>query len=139
MKCNKCKREKELESFNFRNKVKNIKNGICKDCQKTYKNSYYRRNKESHYARNNVTKQTLKSYIKNNKNSGCVICRELSIPCLEYHHLVSENKEHLVSKMVDRGSLKKLKEEIDKCVILCSNCHRKIHHDLDKLILEILN
>jgi hypothetical protein len=60
---------------------------------------------------------------------GCVVC-ELSpkYPAIEFHHLPRYNKDKAISRMVsEHKSWKDIKEELRKCVTLCSNCHREIH------------
>lgn len=46
------------------------------------------------------------------------------IYALEFHHL--GNKEYAPTKMFQKGlSWDKIKKEIDKCELLCANCHRE--------------
>lgn len=61
----------------------------------------------------------------NKKSSGCCICGEKDVACLDFHHI--SDKYDQISHM-QTHSLKRIVEEIDKCVILCSNCHRKLHY-----------
>lgn len=58
-------------------------------------------------------------------NSCCKSCDEKDLCCLEFHH--TKNKSFNISDAIWRFGLSKLKSEINKCIILCSNCHRKIH------------
>lgn len=54
-------------------------------------------------------------------------CGEADIRCLEFHH-TSTNKVETVANAVRNGwSLKRIMSEIQKCVLLCANCHRKLH------------
>lgn len=49
------------------------------------------------------------------------------IDALEFHHLDTSQKDFGIS---DRGytrSWKKIREEIEKCKLVCANCHREIH------------
>lgn len=59
------------------------------------------------------------------KTNGCYICGEKDIACLDFHHL--SDKTTQVSWM-QTHSYNTIKEEIDKCIVLCSNCHRKLHY-----------
>lgn len=47
----------------------------------------------------------------------------------DFHHKDPTLKERQIAELL-RGSEKKLYEEIDKCVMICSNCHRKEHAKL---------
>ena len=57
----------------------------------------------------------------------CTQCSESYTKCLEFHHLDPSSKIDDISKTLHNGSIKKLTEEIFKCTILCSNCHKKVH------------
>ena len=60
----------------------------------------------------------------------CVECGENHVSCLEFHHIDPSRKEGLISKLV--CSKKRLQEELKKCIVLCSNCHRKHHYQENK-------
>lgn len=120
----KCKTEKPEEDFPFRNKSKGIRNCVCKLCQREYKLKYYYKNKESHYLRNAKTNKKLKEYALSKKDK-CIVCGEMTKICLDWHHL--RDKEDVIARICKSGSMKKLNLELDKCVVLCANCHRKVH------------
>lgn len=126
MKCNKCGIDKNAEEFPFKNKKLNKRSSICKECQREYKLKYYYNHKETHYERNKKTKQKITDYINDYKKTHpCLKCGESTIECLDFHHL--GNKEIEVAKLKGYGSLNKVKNEISKCIVLCANCHRKLH------------
>jgi hypothetical protein len=58
---------------------------------------------------------------------GCARCSQTHVACLEFHHRDPSQKDFLLSVGVAKYSLKRLQTEVDKCEIICSNCHR-IHH-----------
>lgn len=61
------------------------------------------------------------------QNSNCE-CGESYHKCLEFHHLDKSLKIENVSKMINKCvSVDIFKNEIKKCKIMCSNCHRKLH------------
>lgn len=55
-------------------------------------------------------------------------CDEDRPVCLTFHHIKQEEKVTTVSEMLDNSySLSELQDEIEKCIILCRNCHEAIH------------
>jgi 5-methylcytosine-specific restriction endonuclease McrA len=59
----------------------------------------------------------------------CLKCIEGDTNCLDFHHVDKKKKKNSISKMVAQGlSVRKILSEIRKCVVLCSNCHRKQHY-----------
>jgi hypothetical protein len=70
-------------------------------------------------------------YEQKQRSEGCANCSEADPACLDYHHREDAEKEMTVSEMVTYGySKEKLRAEMDKCVILCANCHRKEHYQV---------
>lgn len=53
-------------------------------------------------------------------------CRE----ALEFHHLNSFRKDFGISSKGYTRSWGKVQKELDKCILLCANCHREIHAEL---------
>ena len=70
----------------------------------------------------------VRNYLDAIKAKGCVLCGySKCLPALEFHHVLSDKKFEL-SKV--KKSLKKVTEEIGKCVCVCANCHREIHANM---------
>ena len=67
----------------------------------------------------------------------CLICNESDCDCLEFHHLDQNKKEYNVSELLTY-SWAKIDREIQKCVVLCANCHRKEHARLRRNELSLL-
>ena len=63
------------------------------------------------------------------KSKGCEICGEKELCCLEFHHINPETKINSVINMLDEPK-EVILEEVNKCIILCANCHRKVHAGL---------
>lgn len=58
----------------------------------------------------------------------CSKCEQTFHPAVyEFHHLDPLTKDRDPSKMLQL-SLERLKAELDKCILLCANCHRIEHH-----------
>lgn len=49
---------------------------------------------------------------------------------LEFHHKESSGKDFGISYKGYTRGWNKVREEIDKCLLLCANCHREIHTEL---------
>jgi len=64
------------------------------------------------------------------KGCKCVMCGyDKHYGALEFHHLDSGDKDVNWTKLRLR-SWDKITAELDKCVLLCANCHREEHHKL---------
>ena len=61
-------------------------------------------------------------------SKSCERCGESDNACLDWHHTDPTQKEASVSWLLANSSRQSITEEIDKCVCLCANCHRKLHY-----------
>jgi predicted HNH restriction endonuclease len=83
-----------------------------------------------------VTKRRkkLKTMAVELKGGKCQICGyNRCISALDFHHIDGKSKEFDLSTKGLTRSWEKIKKEIKKCVLVCSNCHREIHAGLIKL------
>lgn len=110
-KCSNCGRVLPVSSFNYWNKKDGTRMSICKDCEKE-------KQKRKHEHKKEIL-QTLKSV-------GCCVCGESEPCCLDFHHIDQKNKEFNMGSALSKSD-EKIIEEASKCVVVCSNCHRKIH------------
>lgn len=68
------------------------------------------------------------------KGGSCEICGYNKYNgALEFHHLDPNEKDFSISSKGYTRSWEKVKTELDKCVMLCANCHREVHAGLIKL------
>lgn len=67
-----------------------------------------------------------KEWLDSQKTS-CNKCGESDIACIDFHHKDSTKKDANLSEAIARWSIKRLQIEVNKCILLCSNCHRKLH------------
>lgn len=91
---------------------------------------WYYKNKDYYRKRKNNRKKKIREWYRNLKSEkSCKRCGEDHPATLEFHH--PEGREGLtVGKMVSLGySKEKIKKEIDKCEVLCSNCHKILHYN----------
>lgn len=126
--CNKCSSRKPLSAFS-KNKAR--KDGLayaCKECIRSYSKEHYKKNIKIY--KNKARKWANKArekYQEYKATLSCNVCGESEPCCLDFHHRDPETKDFTLSKASAGMSLKRIKEEIEKCVVLCSNCHRKVH------------
>jgi hypothetical protein len=98
-----------------------------RDRVKIYKQKY--KDKTKDYNRSLV--QQIK------ENNSCNICGETRFYCLDFHHRDPSTKKDTVCNLIRHGySTQTIKEEIDKCDIICSNCHRKEHTNTYKYLTK---
>ena len=65
--------------------------------------------------------------------SRCIICGyDKCLDAFDFHHVDPTNKTDSVTKFYLHTE-KKLKAELDKCVLLCCRCHREVHAGITKL------
>lgn len=128
-KCSKCKEILSIEDFN---KKKSTKDGLdhqCRACNSKHTKSHYQRNKQ--YYKNKAEKRDKEFrqwYIELKKKYKCADCVENHPACIDFHHLDKQTKLGTVSQLASAGHPKEvILEEIEKCIPLCANCHRKRH------------
>lgn len=68
------------------------------------------------------------------KGGKCVLCGYNKCEdALQFHHLDSDKKEFGVSQSGLTRSWDRVKNEIEKCILVCANCHREIHSGIRSL------
>lgn len=126
--CSECKKEQGIENFHVRSYVKGTHQSYCKKCRKSRDALDWLKNKNSRKEKRRQSRKRVRAEFKAYKDSlCCALCSESSTECLDFHHKDPKEKEYLVSYLSNNGSKEKLFEEIAKCVVLCANCHRKVH------------
>lgn len=65
------------------------------------------------------------------KGEKCSICNyNKCINALEFHHLDPSQKDFSISNVKLYSFSETVKKELDKCILVCANCHREIHSKL---------
>ncbi len=105
-----------------------------KEYQRNYQRSWHQRHRAKRLARMYERKRAIHKYIQNMKNQlRCVDCGQRHPATLHFHHLNSEDKVFNISYAANRGfSLDRIKKEIEKCIVLCANCHAIRHYNMRK-------
>lgn len=120
----------ELQLFDAPNGQK-----FCKKCGETKPiTEFYRKGKTLQHCCKKCSNEYIISTQKLKKQKAieykggkCIICGyNKYFGALEFHHIESDKKEHNLSYM-KTYSFEKMKKELDKCILVCANCHREIH------------
>ena len=107
---------------------------------KEWKRQWYKRNKKRIIKKSAIRSEKIRKEMYQflddyKENHGCKICEETEPCCLVFHHLNPQEKDLSISMAVRKGWGKaRLQKEIDKCVVLCANCHRKLHAGVTQLV-----
>lgn len=128
--CSQCKVVKPIASFAWKRKGKRL-HSHCRKCQAIWRRAHYVTNSKKERSRVLSRRRDLVAWLKLFKTScACSRCGENHPATLDFHHLDRAAKEIGINTVARRGwSLARIKREIEKCEVLCSNCHRKLHWD----------
>jgi hypothetical protein len=92
--------------------------------------AYYQRNKEACKAASRKRKLRAAEWLKNYKATlSCIRCGENHPACLQFHHRNPNEKKADLGLAVGNGwNIERIMKEIEKCDVLCANCHLKEHY-----------
>jgi 5-methylcytosine-specific restriction endonuclease McrA len=127
--CTLCQTQKDLSQFNKKSSNKDGLQNVCRECNAKRSKQYYAENREKHLKiirkrSNKVIANNQKYIVEYLQNNPCVDCKEFDIIVLEFDHQRDKNKN--ISSLVSEGySLDTVKKEIEKCEVVCANCHRR--------------
>ena len=70
---------------------------------------------------------------------SCESCgiTEMRLGFFEFHHTDPKTKEREIGSMLNSASIEKINKELEKCVMLCPNCHKKEHLSEGMTLSEI--
>jgi predicted HNH restriction endonuclease len=89
---------------------------------------YYLANKDKVMALSKVNRAVGKARWDTFKRTlKCTKCEQNHPAALDFHHTDPSEKENIVSNLISSGRFAAAMEEVQKCIVLCANCHR-IHH-----------
>ena len=82
----------------------------------------------------NERRHRIKKQLVEYKGGRCIGCKyKKYVGALQFHHLDPNEKDFQISGSHCRN-FEKLKKEVDKCVLLCGNCHSEVHAGIQMLV-----
>lgn len=112
---------------------------ICKHCGEKFETQANGTSRQYCYNCNpigetlsgNTLRKKMKMWALEYKGDRCEKCGyNKSISALEFHHLDPAEKDFSISSSTLSNNWEKIKKELDKCIVLCSNCHRELHEKI---------
>jgi hypothetical protein len=126
-KCTRCKQDKPLSDFRVNNKAKDGLTTWCRPCFAVYDRERYQngdnvRVRKNHVARIERNRAVVKEYLLAHP---CEDCGDSDWWNLDFDHRDRADKTLEVSTMVRDRGMQSLLDEIAKCVVRCTKCHRR--------------
>jgi predicted HNH restriction endonuclease len=112
---------------------------VRKAKQKVYARKWYEGNRQK------VIKRARKDRDKNRvewiaykSKQRCSHCRKKHPAIIDFHHVIKEGKRSVNYLAVRKRNIAEaIKEAEEKCIPLCSNCHRILHWDLTRKAMRV--
>ena len=113
--CTICHKKLPITAFGLRNSKTGALRADCKECHSKQVNDAYKQRKQ------------WVSEIK--AQHKCAKCGEERSYLLDFHHIDPSVKDDTIARLTSSSSNKqRIQDEIDKCIVLCANCHREFHY-----------
>jgi predicted transcriptional regulator len=111
-----------------------IKKHKCYSCGEDNPKNFYSKQKISckkcHNKQRSVDQRNVKKLAVDYKGGSCITCGySKSLSALEFHHR-DPNEKDLPPSKLNNHKFEDIKVELDKCDLLCANCHREEHDRL---------
>ncbi len=90
--------------------------------------THYQRNRQRYLDKQKARRIMLRDFVRQQKLEPCTDCgRTYPYYVMDFDHL--GDKDMQLSEMIRRGiGFERMQAEIDKCELVCANCHRERTH-----------
>lgn len=125
---------KEMEVFRRKNKNQ-IRTNVCAKCGKEFIPHQFGEGRRYCFdcvpdglSTGAEIRKQIKKWSLEYKGNKCSICGyDKCIEALEFHHIDMSEKEFNLSDRNLKLDWQEIKRELDKCIVVCANCHRELH------------
>jgi hypothetical protein len=127
-KCYRCGAIKPVAEFAWRRKRKLQRDSFCRPCRSAYGREHYEANRaryieQAHANKRKLARERTAYLIEYFETHPCTDCGERDPVVLEFDHL-SDKSFDIGQGLVDKSWVAVL-DEIEKCEVVCANCHRR--------------
>lgn len=125
--CTKCRKRKDELDFVFRNKAKNQRVRYCRSCSRNairrhYKQYYVDKSRKYRQILIAASRDLIWEHLKSHP---CVDCAETDPLVLEFDHVRGQKEFNISTMMRGKMSVSQIQNEMAKCDVRCSNCHKR--------------
>ena len=126
--CGRCGQIKPAEDFSWRRRAKGQRDSLCRPCRSAYGKEHYAANRQRYIDQAAISKRKLalertRFLLAFFESHPCVDCGEPDPVVLEFDHL--RDKSFSIGQSLSRRTWQAVLEEMEKCEVVCANCHRR--------------
>lgn len=130
--CSRCNQEKSFEEYHKKTSERG-RSRVCKECFSKYYKGYYAQDPQGHTRRINENarkrRAALREVVDKIKSGPCTDCKDTHPPyVMEFDHVRGTKKRNVSNLVMTGAALSTVLTEIEKCDLVCANCHRKRTH-----------
>lgn len=123
-----CGKKKDDESFAWKRKGER-RQSHCRDCQRGYRRKHYEENRQKYLDkaeswRRDRREELRAMVLEHLTQHPCVDCGTADVRVLDFDHVTGVKKFGIAEGITDQVNPQVLRDEIEKCVVRCANCHR---------------
>lgn len=95
---------------------------------------WYDKNKESERGKAKVRQKQRRTdfnkwYLEYKSSLSCIQCGFSHPAALDFHHRDKREKDFDPSQLIKYQNKERFLNEVEKCDVLCANCHRILHYN----------
>jgi len=126
--CDRCGESKPACAFAWRRKTAGQRDSLCRPCRSAYGKEHYAANRQRYLDHARAQEQRFalertRYLIEYFKRHPCSDCGETDAVVLEFDHL--RDKCFDIGHELTTQSWKSILSEMEKCEVVCANCHRR--------------
>lgn len=91
----------------------------CRKCDSSKAMERQKRTADARRVRN-------RSIVEEKRQIGCQACGETDPAILDFHHIDPQQKRGDIGWCVNQKTTTFLMDELERCVLVCANCHRRL-------------